>query len=170
MQIRRWRRETQCRARGGAAGPVVGEHAVLAPGCGQGCEGEGDAQRPVLCRILFLTEGVQANPSKKALAEAPLVIVLCAEPQQSGAIWGQNYYLVDAGIAAENLMLAARAQGSARCSWGSTTRSRSRDPEHTRERQGHWALSPRLSSGGANSRAFRKQMQEICFHGMWGEP
>jgi len=59
----------------------------------------------------FSPKGYKANPSKKALAEAPIVIVLCAEPQQSGSIWGQNYYLVDAGIASENLMLAARAQG-----------------------------------------------------------
>ena len=50
-------------------------------------------------------------PSKKALAEAPVVIVLCADPSQSGVLWEQNYYLVDSGIASQNLMLAARAQG-----------------------------------------------------------
>jgi nitroreductase len=59
----------------------------------------------------FSPKGYKANPSKKALAEAPLVIVLCAEPSQSGAIWGQPYYLVDCGIAAQSLMLAARGQG-----------------------------------------------------------
>ncbi len=59
----------------------------------------------------FSPKGYKSNPSKKALAEAPVVIVLCADPSQSGAIWEQNYYLVDCGIAAENLMLAARGQG-----------------------------------------------------------
>ncbi len=59
----------------------------------------------------FGPKGYKANPSKKALAEAPFVIVLCANPSQSGTLWNQNYYLVDAGIAAENLMLAARGQG-----------------------------------------------------------
>ncbi|HLE40898.1 MAG TPA: nitroreductase family protein [Nitrospirota bacterium] len=39
-----------------------------------------------------------------------MVIVLCADPAQSGVLWGQTYYLTDAGIAAQNLMLAARAQ------------------------------------------------------------
>jgi nitroreductase len=59
----------------------------------------------------FAPKGYKSNPSKKALAEAPAVIVLCADPGQSGVIWGQNYYLVDAGIAAQTLMLAARGVG-----------------------------------------------------------
>jgi nitroreductase len=59
----------------------------------------------------FSPKGYKANPSKKALAEAPVVIVLCGEPSQSGSIWGQAYYLVDCGIAAQSLMLAARGQG-----------------------------------------------------------
>lgn len=59
----------------------------------------------------FAPKGYKSNPSKKALAEAPVVIVLCADPAQSGKIRGQDYYLTDAGIAAQNLMLAARAQG-----------------------------------------------------------
>jgi nitroreductase len=59
----------------------------------------------------FAPKGYKSNPSMKALAEAPVVIVLCADPAQSGVLWGQTYYLTDAGIAAQNLMLAARAQG-----------------------------------------------------------
>jgi len=59
----------------------------------------------------FAPKGYKANPSKKALAEAPVVIVLCADPQQSGSLWGQSYYLVDTGIASQNLMLAAHGLG-----------------------------------------------------------
>jgi nitroreductase len=59
----------------------------------------------------FASKGYKSNPSMKALAGAPAVLVLCADPQQSGALWGQNYYLVDSGLAAQNLMLAARGQG-----------------------------------------------------------
>lgn len=59
----------------------------------------------------FAPKGYKANPSKKALAEAPAVIALCADPADSGTLWGQQYYLVDCGIASQNLMLAARAQG-----------------------------------------------------------
>jgi len=59
----------------------------------------------------FALKGYKANPSMKALAEAPVVIVLCADPVKSGVLWDQRYYLVDAGIASENLMLAARGLG-----------------------------------------------------------
>lgn len=61
----------------------------------------------------FATRGYKSNPAQKALAEAPVVIVLCAAPEQSGVMAGQNYYLTDTGIASENLMLAAHAVGLA---------------------------------------------------------
>jgi nitroreductase len=59
----------------------------------------------------FSSKGYKSNPSQKALAAAPVVIVFCADPAQSGVLWDQNYYLVDAGIAAQNMMLAARGLG-----------------------------------------------------------
>ena len=59
----------------------------------------------------FAPKGYKANPSKKGLAEAPVIIVACADPSQSGTIWGQSYYMTDMGIAAQNLMLAVRALG-----------------------------------------------------------
>jgi nitroreductase len=59
----------------------------------------------------FAPKGYKANPSQKALAEAPVVIILCADPSQSGVLWGQHYYLTDAGIAAQSLMLAAVGEG-----------------------------------------------------------
>ena len=59
----------------------------------------------------FASKGYKSNPAQKALAEAPVVIVACAEPEQSGNVRGQDYYLTDVGIATENLMLAAHAMG-----------------------------------------------------------
>jgi nitroreductase len=59
----------------------------------------------------FAPRGYKSNPAKKGIAEAPVVIVACADPAQSGAIWEQPYYLTDVGIAAQNLMLASRALG-----------------------------------------------------------
>jgi nitroreductase len=59
----------------------------------------------------FATRGYKTNPAQKALAQAPLVIVACAEPEQSGDLGGQHYYMTDMGIAAENLMLAAHSLG-----------------------------------------------------------
>jgi nitroreductase len=59
----------------------------------------------------FAPRGYKNNPAQKALAEAPVVIVACADPLQSGDLHGQQYYLADVGIATENLMLAAHALG-----------------------------------------------------------
>lgn len=59
----------------------------------------------------FAARGYKTNPSQVALAEAPIVIVACALPNQSGDIRGQQYYMADVGLAAENLMLAAHDQG-----------------------------------------------------------
>jgi nitroreductase len=61
----------------------------------------------------FATKGYKTNPAQKALAEAPVVIVACADPTASGELRGQQYYLADMGIASENLMLAAHSLGLA---------------------------------------------------------
>jgi nitroreductase len=60
---------------------------------------------------IFAPLGYKANPSQKGLAEAPVVIVACADPDQSGRVRKQEYYLTDLGIASQNLMLAAKAEG-----------------------------------------------------------
>ncbi len=116
----------------------------------------------------FAPKGYKANPSKKALAEAPVVIVLCAEPTQSGAIWGQNYYLVDAGIAAGHLMLAARAQGLGTVFVGVYDEVKVKGelgiPQNARV-VGLFPMGYPVEE--AKSGPGRKPMEEICFRGMW---
>ena len=46
---------------------------------------------------------------------APVVIVGCALPEQSGHFNEQDYYLVDMGIVLEHIILEATAQGIATC-------------------------------------------------------
>ncbi|KKL85792.1 hypothetical protein LCGC14_1951180 [marine sediment metagenome] len=59
----------------------------------------------------FAGKGYKVNPAKKALREAPVVLVACADPADSGEVRGQDYYLLDIGIASQTLMLAARGHG-----------------------------------------------------------
>jgi nitroreductase len=59
----------------------------------------------------FSPLGYKSNPAQKGIATAPAVLVLCADPSRSGKIWEQAYYMTDAGIASQNLMLAAHDQG-----------------------------------------------------------
>jgi nitroreductase len=59
----------------------------------------------------FAEKGYKTNPSQLALTEAPLVIVACALPNQSGDMRGQQYFMTDVGLATGNLLLAAHDQG-----------------------------------------------------------
>ena len=59
----------------------------------------------------FAAYDYKSNPAQKALAQAPIVIVACADPLQSGDLRGEQYFMADMGIATENLMLAAHDQG-----------------------------------------------------------
>ncbi len=46
---------------------------------------------------------------------APMFIVACADPEQSGHKNGMDYYLVDVAISLEHLVLAAAAEGLGTC-------------------------------------------------------
>jgi len=48
-------------------------------------------------------------------AEAPVVIVACADPAKSGDKDGKPYYMLDVGISMEHLMLAAADNGLGTC-------------------------------------------------------
>lgn len=116
----------------------------------------------------FSPKGYKANPSKKALAEAPVLIVLCADPQQSGTLWGQSYYLVDTGIASQSLMLAARALGLGTVFVGVydevKVKGILRIPQNIRV-VGLFPLGyPVEESKGGPS---RKPLEDICFNGAW---
>jgi len=59
----------------------------------------------------FAPRGYKTNPAQKAIEEAPVVIILSADPSASGDMWGQKYYMTDIGICAQNIMLAAHGLG-----------------------------------------------------------
>lgn len=117
---------------------------------------------------LLAPKGFKSNPAQKALAQAPVVIVACADPEQSGALGGQPYYLVDFGIAAENLLLAAHAQGLGSVFVGIF------DEEKIREMLGIPAdirvigLFPLgYPEGEPKAGPPRKPLEEITFEGKW---
>jgi nitroreductase len=58
------------------------------------------------------------NPGKKGLAMAPVVIVVCADPAESGVENGIEYYIADTAIAFEHLCLAAKGLGLGTCWMG----------------------------------------------------
>jgi nitroreductase len=112
--------------------------------------------------------GYKANPSKKALAEAPVVIALCADPADSGTLWEQQYYLVDCGIAAQTLMLAARAQGLGSVFVGIYEEQKVKEllgvPASVRV-VGLFPMGYPTEEGKAGPP--RKPVEEICFQEKW---
>ncbi|AJF06745.1 nitroreductase family protein [Geoalkalibacter subterraneus] len=66
-------------------------------------------------RALLLDAVPDDNPGKKALAAAPLTIVLCVDPRESDVENGIPYYVADGAIAFEHLCLAAHALGLGTC-------------------------------------------------------
>jgi nitroreductase len=116
----------------------------------------------------FATRGYKTNPSQKALAQAPVVIVACADPAQSGNLWGQDYYMTDLGIAVENLMLAAHAVGLGSVFVGVFNEESLRDllgiPADIRI-VGLFPLGYPVEGGKTGPP--RKPIDEIVYHGRW---
>jgi nitroreductase len=64
------------------------------------------------------TRRALAQAGNKWVADAPAIIVQCADPSLPGVKGDQHYYMFDAGLAMENLMLAAADQGLGTCCLG----------------------------------------------------
>lgn len=109
------------------------------------------------------------NPARKAVGEtAPLVIVLCANPKESGDQDSKDYYLLDAGLAMQQLMLAAHAEGLGTCwvAWFDENQARaacSVPPEYRVV-----ALTPLGYPDVQPAARPRKNMSEIIFSETWG--
>ncbi len=63
---------------------------------------------------LALRSGI-ISKSNFFIKDAPVVIVACADPKDSGHLNGQDYYLVDVAISFQQMMLAAWEMGIGTC-------------------------------------------------------
>ena len=136
---------------------------------------DADAKRGIselsFLESFFSPKGYKTNPAMKALEQAPVVIVLCADPTQSGTVRGQDYYLADCGIAAQSMMLAARAQGLGTVFVGIYQEEPLRDllgiPESIRV-VGLFPIGYPAEEKKQGPK--RKPLEEICFFERWGIP
>lgn len=116
----------------------------------------------------FAPKGYKTNPALKALAEAPVVIVACGDPAQSGDLGEQYYYLTDVGIAAENLMLAAHAQGLGTVFVGVFDEMQLRELLEIPPQVRIVGLFPLgYPAGETKGGPPRKPLEEIVFEGKW---
>ena len=134
---------------------------------------DADAKRAIselsYLESFFAPKGYKSNPAQAALANAPVVLVLCADPAQSGGLRGQEYYLADTGIAAQSLMLSARALGLGTVFVGVFQEEPLRDllgiPEGVRV-VGLFPLGYPAEEKKDGPK--RKPLEELCFFGSWG--
>lgn len=107
------------------------------------------------------------NPGARALATAPLAIVVCALPSDSGVENGIEYFVADAAIAFEHLCLAAHALGLGTCWLGwfdeAVVKQTLDIPEHLRvvgiTPLGYPEYQPKARP--------RKSLDEIVFYDHW---
>jgi nitroreductase len=70
-------------------------------------------------RYVIVKDKTKISELAKAFAgwfkQAPVIIVACADPKDSGFCNGMSYYLVDIGISVQQLVLAATDQGLGSC-------------------------------------------------------
>jgi nitroreductase len=57
----------------------------------------------------------QIAAERSWIKQAPILLVACADPKASGSHDGMDYYLVDAGISMQQLVLAATSLGLGTC-------------------------------------------------------
>ncbi len=108
------------------------------------------------------------NPGKRAIAQAPVVIVVCADPAQSAVENGIDYYVADTAIAFEHLCLAAHALGLGSCWMGlydeAAVRSALGIPDGVRV----VGITPLGYPDQEPKARPRKELAEIAYFNEWG--
>lgn len=129
-------------------------------------------------RFLVLTEAARVeavltalhpdNPGRRAIAQAPVAIVVCADPRESGSEEGKDYYLADAAIAFEHLCLAACALGLGTCWIGWFDEARLKNNLDVPEELRVVGITPLGYPDQEPKPRPRKELSEIAYREEWG--
>lgn len=109
------------------------------------------------------------NPGRQALLQAPVNVVLCADPTASEEWEGRAYYLVDAAIAMEHLVLAATSLGLGTCWQGLIYEEKLRQALGIPHSVRVVAVTPLGYPDEAPKPRRRKALAEIVYRERWGE-
>lgn len=109
----------------------------------------------------------ESNPGTKAIATAPVVIVVCADPLKSGVENGIEYYIADTAIAFEHICLAAHALGLGTCWMGWFDENSIRKALNIPDTIKVVGLTPLGYSDQEPKARPRKELSEITFYNQW---
>jgi len=117
-----------------------------------------------------LGEVARYNPDRTAFEKATFVLVLCANPRQSGNYEGKPYYMTDAAISLEHVVLAAAALGLGTCWVGWINEQAIKDLLGIPENQRVVALTPLGYPAQSPGPRPRKELGKMAFLDTWGQP
>lgn len=120
-------------------------------------------------KILMGKASGQANIAK-ACETAPYVIVLCADPKESGVKNHMEYYMFDSALAMQNLMLAATAEGLSTCVVGWFDEKAVKGILNVPEDIKVVAYTPLGCADESPAARPRKKQNELVFYNSWGKP
>ncbi len=109
------------------------------------------------------------NPGKRAIGQAPVVIVVCADPAESGVENGIEYYIADTAIAFEHLCLAAQGLGLGSCWMGWYDEARVKESLGIPARIRVVGVTPLGYPDQEPKPRPRKGLSEIAYLEKWGE-
>jgi len=107
------------------------------------------------------------NPGKKAIAAAPVVIIVCADPAESDVENGIEYYIADTAIAFEHLCLTAHALGLGTCWMGWYNEDQIRNAFNIPDGIRIVGLTPLGYPNQEPKPRPRKELAEIVFYDIW---
>jgi nitroreductase len=117
-----------------------------------------------------LADAFPEDPGKKAIASAPCVIVVCADPAQSGVENGMEYFMADTALAFDHLCLAAYGLGLGTCWMGWFNEDDIRKVLGIPEEIKVVGLTPLGYPDQSPNPRPRKDLSEVAFCEQWGVP
>ena len=104
------------------------------------------------------------------IAEAPVIIVACADPKASGHKPNMDYFMLDIGISFEHLILAATNLGLGTCWVGGFNEAIVREVLGVPDEIRVVAYTPVGYPDEKKAEVFnRKSLKEICFYERYGQ-
>ncbi len=109
------------------------------------------------------------NPAARAIRETPVTIVVCADPSASGQIDDKDYYLLDAGISMQQMILAAHAEGLGTCWVAWFDEQKAREACLIPDSYKVVAMTPLGYPAHEPNPRPRKEPEDMVFFDKWGQ-
>lgn len=120
-------------------------------------------------KIQKIGEQLEGNPAQPAFQTAPYVLIVCGQVEQSGDMEDKQYYLVDAAISMQNLVLAATAEGLGTCWIGLFKEKAIKDILGIPADWHMVAMTPLGVPDQAPKPRPRQELTDMVYENTWGE-